>query len=765
MQCIRRLLLLLVIVAVSGGALHGLTVNRYLEEAAVRARNRRGWPALRRYARATHNARDRSLAYFVLGYREYQGNFFSAAAADLRQATQFNSSLADWAEYYQALAAQRLNKYAVGIEALDDFSDRYPESPLRVRAAALEASLLIQAGQPQRAINLINAAPGAQPSAASVEALAKAYAAEGNAEKSATIYETLYYDFPLTPEGDDAGRALNQLRARMGASFPKVSDRRKTQRVVSLFQARELERALNGYNDLLQAEPQSSLVGEWTLGRARCLLGLGRYDDAAESLLNPIRGNNDVDAARLALLAHVYERADDGPSMLNTLNLIYQEYPHASSYADALFYAGDYFSRHGFWQTAARYYEIVSQQFPGALWAPQAAWWTAWYHVLDGENSQAAAALEDYLRKYPHSPHLPDAVYWLARIRQQQGHAVQAQDLFRAVAEKFPNSYYGDKARDELMVDHALDGPLPARAYSSPPEIAGRGKQRPNETVLPAGDDSSPPEMLASLGITTTSPALPLLSDEEPARLMQLLRPATTLAELGLRQLASETLNAMTGNHAGDPEYFLAVARLWSEQKKPAAALLAAGRAVPNYQDYLLAELPREEWNLLYPHPYWSAVRIDARANGLNPYLVMGLIRQESAFNPRAISAAGARGLMQMMPSTAAYHVRSRWRRRRVARLLYDPRYNLRVSSRYLGALLRTFNRNPAETVAAYNAGDSRVTEWLTNGKFADSDEFVESIPYADTRVYVESVLRDAAMYRALLTGQAKFSPPNRIEN
>jgi soluble lytic murein transglycosylase len=735
------LLLALAVVAVSGGAtvLRGMVVSSYFAQIARCARSRRGWPALRRYAQATRNAQDRSLAYFVLGYREYQASRFSSAAADLRRASRTSSAVADWAEYYQALSDQSLKDYAAGIQVIEGLRGRHPESPLRIPGIALEAGLLVQAGQPQRAIALISGAPGALASAASLEALAKAYGLEGNAGKSAKTYETLYCDFPLTPQGDDAGRAMDELRATLGAAFPEVSDQRKTERLAKLLQAGEFSRALNGYNQLLQAEPHSPMADEWRLGRARSLLGSGHYDGAAEDLLSPIQKNSSLDAVRLALLVHIYERADDAPSMLNTLNLLYQQHPHSPSYADALFYAGDYFSRNGFWQTATRYYEPVTQNFPGSLWGSQAGWWVTWYRVLDGNGAVAATALEDYLRQHPDSPHLPDALYWLARIRQQQGAALQAQGLYRAVVEKFPNSYYGYKARSALASLHASNASLPGR------------------------DDAPPPEM--PLGIAARPPSPPLWAEEERPEITRLLTPAATLAELGLRQLASRDLASMAASHGGDPEYFLAVARLWSEQENPAAAILAAARAVPNYPDYSFGELPREVWNLLYPHPYWSSVRLYARANGLSPYLVMALIRQESAFNPRALSAAGARGLMQMMPSTAAYHVRSRWRRRRAARLLYDPRYNLRMSSRYLAALLHSFNRDTAEAVAAYNAGDSRVAEWLTNGKFPDADEFVESIPYADTRVYVESVLRDAAIYRALLTGNAKFQPPDRLEN
>jgi soluble lytic murein transglycosylase len=133
----------------------------------------------------------------------------------------------------------------------------------------------------------------------------------------------------------------------------------------------------------------------------------------------------------------------------------------------------------------------------------------------------------------------------------------------------------------------------------------------------------------------------------------------------------------------------------------------------------------------------------------------MGLIRQESAFNPRATSSANARGLMQILPQTAS---RSRRGRARVARRLHDPAYNVRFGCRYLRDLLKTFGGDLEQALAAYHAGDFRVKDWLGKYSFREPAEFIETIPIPATRAYVEAVLRDAAIYRQLMGGAAKFA-------
>jgi soluble lytic murein transglycosylase len=132
----------------------------------------------------------------------------------------------------------------------------------------------------------------------------------------------------------------------------------------------------------------------------------------------------------------------------------------------------------------------------------------------------------------------------------------------------------------------------------------------------------------------------------------------------------------------------------------------------------------------------------------------MAVIRQESEFNPLATSWANARGLMQILPQTAGSTPRGR---RLAARRLYEPAYNIHFGCRYLRNLLETYNGNLEQAVAAYHAGNPNVRMWLEGHQFRDPGEFVEAIPIPATRVYVESVVRDAEIYRQLMSGAAKF--------
>ena len=235
----------------------------------------------------------------------------------------------------------------------------------------------------------------------------------------------------------------------------------------------------------------------------------------------------------------------------------------------------------------------------------------------------------------------------------------------------------------------------------------------------------------------------------------QVLRPFLALADLGLTEIGEEYLIAQLSDQPEAPELLLALSQSRAAQGKTSAALLNAKRAVPKATEYDFSALPEEFWKLLFPRDYWKLVQRQARANGLDPYIVMGLIRQESAFNPRAVSSANALGLMQILPQTVG---RSRRSRAAASRRLFDPTYNIQFGCRHLRGLLKIFNGSLEQALAAYNAGDTRVRNWISQREFRDDVEFLETIPIPATRGYVEAVLRDAAIYRQLLSGTAKFA-------
>jgi soluble lytic murein transglycosylase len=699
-----------------------------LRELAARAAKRSGWPRLRRYAESQKAPEQRALAYFALGYREYEAGEYLEAAKDLLKSAERQFSLADYATYYSAAAALKANNPVQAAEAVRDFASSFPASSLRLQALELLAQALMDSHKPQEAIQILTGEPSVRQSATLSLLLAKAYEQAGDLSQAARAFQEVYFAFPLSAQEKEAGEALGNLRSRLGADFPQPTEEIETARAELLFNASLFKEALTEYEALLSSRPASAHAGDWQLGRARCLLRLRRDPEAVEALSVTL-ASPALNAERLALWVETCAREDNSTAALAALSQIQAIDAHSSSYESALYSVGNLFFRRGDWQNAGHHYQTLLESFPQGSHAQEAGWQLIWCYYLAGAHTQARQAFQDYLAHYTRSTHTPAALYWLGRLEEEQGDISNAQALYSLLQNRFAHSFYAEQASFE---ERKLPADRPAEVPSPTSTAWGVARE------IPPRDPSPVPSCPANV---------PAVS----------LQPALALQALSLDGLAAQYLKASLAARPPQPELHFLLSRLEAGQGDASAALFEAIEVVPDYAFYQFWELPREMWKLLFPQSYWKLVQRQARAHRLDPYLVMGLIRQESAFSARAISSADARGLMQVLPQTASPSTRPSRIRSTGARL-YNPAYNVRFGCSHLQSLLKEFNGKPELALAAYNAGDFRVRDWMKSNSFRDSSKFLEAIPIHATRVYVESVLRDGAIYRQLLTGSAKFA-------
>jgi soluble lytic murein transglycosylase len=242
-------------------------------------------------------------------------------------------------------------------------------------------------------------------------------------------------------------------------------------------------------------------------------------------------------------------------------------------------------------------------------------------------------------------------------------------------------------------------------------------------------------------------------ASEQPYRERARLLEAAWLLDWAFDELSAVLRSDPSAWWAGSE-----MARLEKERGRYHLALRYAKRYVPSYFAQEIPDLSRDVWELLFPRPYWEQLKQEAAAVKVDPYLVAGLIRQESEFDPLARSRSNARGLMQLLPSTARYMSRLIPDRRvkpYTLASLSKPEINLVYGIHYFKKVLDQFGGTVEYALAGYNAGENRVVDWLGDGPFDDVAEFVESIPFTETREYVQAVLRNAAVYRALYAEDA----------
>jgi soluble lytic murein transglycosylase-like protein len=344
----------------------------------------------------------------------------------------------------------------------------------------------------------------------------------------------------------------------------------------------------------------------------------------------------------------------------------------------------------------------TSARFPRSSYGGLALMRLGFVAFLERDYAGAAARFRSYRARSPRGSWAAAAIYWEGRAREAEGDSSAAGRLYRSVYRTDPVGYYGLRASER---------------------IGGDALERVDPDTLPPADSAWSARVGAVL-----------------AR-MRLLRelgwPSRALAEL---DAARETL-----------------LRRGEDRLELARRLERAGWSGPAIGMAWSAFAARSgEWDeallrAVYPLPYRDTLVAAARQASVDPALLAAVVRQESAFDPRAVSSAGALGLTQLMPTTA----------RRVARRaglpvpdsadLLDPGVNVQLGARYLAELLQRYDGSRLAALVAYNAGPTRWRRWRRLPEHrADAELFVEAIPFAETRRYVKAVLRNELLYREL---------------
>ena len=678
------------------------------------------------------------LARLVLGIHAYQEEQYPRAKTHFDAARVPRTPLQDYGEYYLALAELGEEDHAAAAELLDGFAEKYPESALALPATLKWAESLLELERPAGVIARFSSPPSFLPKPEAHALLAEAYVQEKQFVQAARAYQEIFYLFPTSGQASAAEKQLERLRRQLKKNFPQPSLEMRKRRAERLFARGRWRSARRAY----QALAARSKAAERASYRLR--MGVSQYRGRAtwpalSTLAKLELSVPEENAERLYTLAALYRRVRREKLVFQQIYLLSKKYPRSPWYEQALFLAGNYYLLLPDMERAHRYYRMLYERFPQGEHAEMSHWKVAWWHYRERRLPEAQRLFEEHVRNYPSSSQAAASLYWLGRLAEQE-FPVKAATYYRRLVESFPNFYYGHLGRRRLAAMLAI----PALLQPEAPVPLGKFRER--------ASGASQTESLA-------------------ASAEQHWKKAKLLESVWLMDLALGELQAARARDSSSRFLGRELARLEKERGRHHLALRYAKRFLSGYLTSRLAELPREEWELLFPLPWWEQVKEQAEAAKLDPYLVAGLIRQESEFNPQARSRANARGLMQLLPSTArrvARGVPNRSARQYRLSRLYLPEYNLTWGTHFLKKVLDLFEGRPELGLAAYNAGENRVKQWLSEAdrndmNFAEPTEFIESIPFTETRGYVQSVLRNAELYRRIYREQD--SSPNIESN
>jgi soluble lytic murein transglycosylase len=436
----------------------------------------------------------------------------------------------------------------------------------------------------------------------------------------------------------------------------------------------------------------ASLSPRDRLAYGGALLRAGRAADAAGQL----GAITDTAVAPLAAYqrARALLQAGDGSGARAALRAIPATYPNvAAAGAPALLLLADLQMDDGNVSGAASTLAELGRRYPAAPQAPLGRF-RAGLIAWGSDPTRAGAIFDSVAQRYPSDEEAVAARYWAARAADRAGKRADAERRWREIISASPLSYYAM---------------LSARQLRAP------------RWTPPGGADKAPH-----------------LADVDAA-----LGRVTTLARLGMDTESRFELDALAERADATPAEAPAIASAFAASGDPSRALRVAVKALNS------GTPSRALYRAAYPVVNGDALVEQARRNGLDPALVAGLIRQESSFNPRAVSVAGARGLMQLMPPVGAELARGRGYPVWNPALLFEPDVSLELGTAHLASSLKP-GASISRALAAYNAGGSRVARWSQRPGTDDPELFAEWIPFTETRDYVRIVQRNADIYRAL---------------
>lgn len=666
--------------------------------------------ALERFADQYAESELSAQASFALGMADLDARRW-LAAHDRFALARASSVLHDHATLYLVRAMLEQGALETARAPLQELLS--PEHPLSEPARVLEAERRVRSGQAAAAVEWLRRQPDLATSPALLFSLGEAQQAVGDLVAAAETWQRVYYEFPLSPQAEPANDMLTDLRAaELKGNYPAPSEQLRRARAEKLWALAAYRGARSAYVDL-SVRADEPLRTEARLRAALALYQLGEQTAACNELGRLASVAPELEGEFRAARVRCALRADNNARVESELAALAAQ-PGSTWYADALLAAANTALARSDAPRARDYCQRLVDTQPAGEAATEAHWKLAWL-AYQGREAAASRLLEEHLERFPDSPYLGRALYWRARMAVAAGAQALAARLLEWLRSYAPRDYLAQQA------EHWAGG------------LRGA-----------AGDGDAPGWQPSALKAAASAPAPS--AGEMPAPVRALLETAAALERLGFEELAGETLDA-AARLWPQPEMALAQARLALAQESYARATETLQRAYPNYWRYRLEDLPREAWETLFPRPYWDLIEREARRQGLDPYLVAALIRQESRFEREAVSSAGARGLMQLMPVTAR---RLAGAPRLAEGRLHEPELNIRLGTRFLAELLRRFNGSLEKTVAAYNAGGTRVEGWASQRAYAEPAEFVESIPVTQTREFVYTVLRNYRFYRDL---------------
>lgn len=664
-----------------------------------------------------------SLAKIVHARIKLKNNDYAGAASllDSRAFADY-TTIPDYALWLRGSALEQLGRRVEARAAYEKLARDYPNS-LRARDALLRvAQMQMQDGQ-AAAVSLTLKPLTTKDDPTALLLAAKAYEQTGDTTRALANYRRVYFFAPASIEAGEAATSL----ARLGSSTAAANADEAQTRAEKLFAAKHYSEAYDAYT---AGFTNFSNTANSTTQAHRVIAAANarKYAEATAALVGP---TGEQRAEAMFTLAYAYGRAKQWAQARGVTDDLRKQFPGSQWSMRAFVQLGQTAENNKDDVNANYFYRAAVNFFPGNAEITPAQFYIAWA-AHDAKNfSESSRLLIEHLAIYAgnNSDFRGKAAYWAARDSERVGKLAEARAIYQGLLYRYDANWYGYLAKQRL--DAMGRNGIALKTTAPDPQVARAVENLKTVTVAEETAGKNEDERIAK---------------------------ADQLNVIGTDDWALEELNSAVSSAPNSPRVNLAIAKIYRGRNDNVQALNIFKRSYPDYSQMKPEEMRPDEWDVFYPLAYWDIIKQESRARGLDPYQVAGLIRQETVFNPRAVSSARAYGLMQLIVPTAITTARRVGTDRPITmESLFEPRLNIQLGTAYFKDQIEKYGRIEY-VAAAYNAGPNRVVQWRASLPL-QIDEWQEAVPFRETRLYIQGVVRNTLQYRRLYDDNGNFRP------
>jgi soluble lytic murein transglycosylase len=501
-----------------------------------------------------------------------------------------------------------------------------------------------------------------------------------------------------------SGRFTEETYGRLGAELDRLTLEQSVALASKLSRANRYDQALDLLERIAKRYPDAETRDLYRGVRIRALFNSRNYT----TLLSETRDVKLDDPALLLIRARAAWRNEQGPEFLSGLDALEKNYPTSREAGEAKVLRARYYSADVV--DYPRAIENLSKAIDAGLLGNDGEnlWTLGWTYVLAQKPDDALSVFDRYIRSYPDGDYKTNSLFWSAKVLDRLGRTAERDAKAAQIVAEYPFSYYAYRAKELWSV--------PAAEPAAATQDAAAANVFPDIDAALAGVNG-----------------------------LDMIRE---LLDIGLTRAAAREMKTIAAQFPDNSGVQFMLANVYVRGGEPFKANGILQRQFRQFVRHGGTNIPRAFWEVLFPLPHLDVIRAEAAKRGLDPYLVASIIRQESGFEPTTVSNAGAVGLMQIMPQEAAAIAAAGGIEGVTRESLFDPAINIAVGAAELSQKLARMNGNETLAIAAYNGGEDNVNRWLTRTPIDDVDVFIESIPFAETRLYVKTVTRNRNEYK-----------------